>query len=173
MHLQSARALSERADTRVNEMLAVRGNLPYAVGVEASDQLLLGQTVISDEVSINNWFNFISANFGNAGLLFMDDSVKHLYAFKCGEKSLTSHSALAVNQSNLVSVSGRIIQVLGADSIVMEREGGETMTVHIVQGVALYANQPGYEWRVGDGLLVKGELTSEGQITAVSLVCLH
>ena len=176
MHLQNARALSEQADMKVNEMLAVRGNLPYAVGVQASNKLLLGQTVISEEIAIDNWFNFISANFGNAGLLFMDNAVGELYAFQCGNKTLSAvvGSALAAyDTSDLVSVSGRIVEVVSPGEIVIARESGTRMQVKIVEGAVLYSNTKGYEWTIGDGIMIRGNIESEGQIKAVSIVCLH
>jgi len=65
MNLQNARVISQQADQAVNVMLAKKKNiLPYAVGVDSLNNALIGQTVINSKINIDNWFNFLSANFG-------------------------------------------------------------------------------------------------------------
>ncbi len=67
MNLQNARALSSKADNEVNSFLANKGNiLPYAVAINSTQSALIGQTIISPSISITNWFNYLTANFGTA-----------------------------------------------------------------------------------------------------------
>ena len=66
MDLQNARAISQQADQQVNNMLARKKNiLPYAIGVQSTNNALIGQTIVNPTINISNWFNFLSANFGS------------------------------------------------------------------------------------------------------------
>ncbi len=80
MNLQNARAVANQANQAVNLLLQSKSSsLPYAVGVSTTTNPLIGQTIINPNVSISNWFNYISANFGKLSSVYSNMPINELY----------------------------------------------------------------------------------------------
>jgi hypothetical protein len=119
MHLQNARAWSQQADQAVNSMLAQRGTiLPFAVAVNSSAPLI-GQTVVSSSVSISNWFNYLSANFGTAAFPYQTSRVSCLYPFSLAALNLRNSIPCPANSDPLQTVTGKVVKITSFNEIVI------------------------------------------------------
>jgi len=157
MNLQNARALSQQADQAVNALLARKKNiLPFAVGVDSINGALIGQTVINDKISIDNWFNFLSANFGgNLPDYIENERVETLYPWRLSN-SLQNNVESPVATEEDKCYSGRIVSISNGFSFVFRSDITKNdILVEIPDSAELTSNVAEYRLTVGDTAIVK------------------
>lgn len=170
MNLQNARALSQQADQAVNKLLASRGNvLPYAIAVSSPDNALIGQTIVNPAINISNWFNFLSANFGQAASLYRNEDVSSLYTIV---PSRLKSNLPCPSAASLLSYTGRILSVRNGNEVTVSRDdGNKSEVLELPDCAELYATVPNYSLRVGDAVIVKGD-SKKGTTLVKQLICL-
>lgn len=120
MHLQNARALSQKADQNVNNMLAQRGNiLPFAVAVNSTSNALIGQTIVSPSINIANWFNYLTANFGSAAYGYQFSNVQCLYPFSLASLNLRNNIACPADTDPQQTITGKVMTIRSFNEIVI------------------------------------------------------
>ncbi len=172
MNLQNARALSVKADNQVNSYLAQKGNvLPYAVAVNSTQSALIGQTIISPSISITNWFNYLTANYGTAAFPYAQEQVKCLYPVSLG--SLQNDVVCPDDYQTFDSITGKIETVPLFNQIIIKVDGVNAKEIIDIPSCAsITSTIANYKPAVGDSVIVKGT-SSKGKTTAKSIIFLQ
>jgi hypothetical protein len=171
MNLQNARALSSKADNEVNSYLANKGNiLPYAVAVNSTQSALIGQTIISPSISITNWFNYLTANFGTAAFPYASSQVQCLYPVNLG--NLQNNVICPDEYGNFNSLTGKIDSIPLFNQFIIRMDGlNSKETIDIPSCASITSTISNYKPAIGDSVIVKG-ISLKGKTTAKSIIFL-